>query len=162
MQIIILSNIHVNLIWIKDMTLRCGLDRDYSIYVLGGMCFSPFFFFLYTRFSWVTEVTVHTVRLLFTHCFILFTYFLATFSLKMGPTVLFTHLKIVLLQCFQFSAKISCIQTDLKPSKTPLGTRMQWGPLLPALVTSSNHSFLYSIHSLFMFSLPSLRILSHL
>ena len=38
------------------------------------------------------------------------------FSLKMGPTVLFTHLKIILLQCFQFSvfsfSKISSIQTD--------------------------------------------------
>ena len=28
---------------------------------------------------------------------------LTTFSLKMGPTVLFTHLKIILLQFFQFS-----------------------------------------------------------
>ena len=26
--------------------------------------------------------------------------------------VLFTHLKIILLQCFQFLAKIRCIQTD--------------------------------------------------
>ena len=34
--------------------------------------------------------------------------------LKMDPTVLFTHLKIILLQCFQFSvlAIISSIQTD--------------------------------------------------
>ena len=31
-------------------------------------------------------------------------YFSVTFSLKMGPTILFTHLKIILLQCFQFSA----------------------------------------------------------
>ena len=30
-------------------------------------------------------------------------HFLETFSLKMGSTVLFTHLKIILLQCFQFS-----------------------------------------------------------
>ena len=29
---------------------------------------------------------------------------------------LFTHLKIILLQYFQFSAKISCIQTDSKIS----------------------------------------------
>ena len=43
-------------------------------------------------------------------------YFLTTFSLKIGLTVLFTYLKIILLQCFQFqlsvSAKISSIQTD--------------------------------------------------
>ena len=34
----------------------------------------------------------------------------------MGHTILFTHLKIILLQYFQFSvsAKISCIQTDPK------------------------------------------------
>ena len=34
--------------------------------------------------------------------------------LKMGPMVLFTHLKIILLQCFQFSifCKISGIQTN--------------------------------------------------
>ena len=34
--------------------------------------------------------------------------------LKMGPTILFIHLKIILLQYFQFSifSKISCIQTD--------------------------------------------------
>ena len=37
----------------------------------------------------------------------------ANFSLKLDPTVLFTHLKIILLQCFQFSA-ISDIQTDPK------------------------------------------------
>ena len=45
-------------------------------------------------------------------------HFLSTFSLKMGPTALFTHLKIILLQCFQFSvfsfSKISSIQTDPK------------------------------------------------
>ena len=47
-----------------------------------------------------------------THIF----HFSATFLLKTGPTILFTHLKIILLQCFQFqfsvSAKISSIQTD--------------------------------------------------
>ena len=35
----------------------------------------------------------------------------ATFSLKLSPTALFIHLKIILLQCFQFSA-ISGIQTN--------------------------------------------------
>ena len=43
-------------------------------------------------------------------------HFSVTFSLKMDLTVLFTHLKIILLQCFQFSvfsfSKISSIQTD--------------------------------------------------
>ena len=36
---------------------------------------------------------------------------LANFSLKLGLTVLFTYLKIILLQCFQFSV-INGIQTD--------------------------------------------------
>ena len=44
-------------------------------------------------------------------------HFSEIFSLKMGPTALFTHLKIISLQCFQFqfsiSAKIRFIQTDL-------------------------------------------------
>ena len=37
--------------------------------------------------------------------------FSAKTTLKLGLTTLFTHLKIILLQCFQFSA-ISGIQTD--------------------------------------------------
>ena len=39
--------------------------------------------------------------------------------LKMDPTTLFTHLKIILLQCFQFlvSVTISSIQTDPKYAK---------------------------------------------
>ena len=43
-------------------------------------------------------------------------HFSATFSLKMSFTILFTHLKIILLQCFQIqfsvSITISSIQTD--------------------------------------------------
>ena len=43
-------------------------------------------------------------------------HFWVTFSLKLGPILLFTYLKIILLQCFQFSvfsfSKISSIQTD--------------------------------------------------
>ena len=41
------------------------------------------------------------------------TSFLAKFSLKIGLTALFTHLKIILLQYFQFST-INDIQTDPK------------------------------------------------
>ena len=56
------------------------------------------------------------VHCLWTHKF----HFLSIFSLKMSPTVLFTHLKIILLQCFQFSvfsfSKISSIQTHPKSS----------------------------------------------
>ena len=89
--------------------------------------FAPFFFFFprvsETKFSWngycsstVAEIfyfsehqwipcTVHKTHKL---------HFSSTFSLKMGLTALFMHLKIILLQCFQFSisATISSIQTD--------------------------------------------------
>ena len=40
-------------------------------------------------------------------------FFIEKTTLKLGPMVLFTHLKIILLQCFQFSA-MSDIQTDPK------------------------------------------------
>ena len=104
------------LIYFSMIKKRCGLDRDYSVYVLGGTRFSFFFFSFFPLHAVQlgTEVTVHTVRLLFMHCFVVFMHFSATFSLKMGPTTLFTHLKIILLQCFQFSTKINCIQTDPK------------------------------------------------
>ena len=46
--------------------------------------------------SSVNSTSVHYLRI---HKF----HFLLIFSLKIGPTVLFTHLKIILLQCFQFS-----------------------------------------------------------
>ena len=46
--------------------------------------------------SFMNSASVHSLR---THKF----YFSATFLIKMGPTVLFTYLKIILLQCFQFS-----------------------------------------------------------
>ena len=79
-----------------------------------------FFFFLFSRvleeckvaanvdFSTMNSASVHCS---WTHKF----HFSATFSLKIGLTVLFTHLKIILLQCFQFSvlnfSKINSIQT---------------------------------------------------
>ena len=61
-----------------------------------------FFFFLvqpaFVDFCTVNSAFVHCSR---THKF----HFSATFSLKMGPTVLFTHLKNISLQCFQFQQK---------------------------------------------------------
>ena len=58
---------------------------------------------------------VHTMHYSRTHKF----HFLATFLLKMGPTVLFTHLKIILLQCFSvfsFSFQFSAVS---KRTRTP-------------------------------------------
>ena len=103
-----LSSIGVILIfkWIFSSWILCAsLDTR--------LCFA-FLFFFFTRFG--------KTRLLFMYCSMnsnrkcwLFCskqcimycsgthkfHFLATFSLKMGPTVLFTHLKIILLQWFQ-------------------------------------------------------------
>ena len=73
-----------------------------------------FFFFFFTRFGktwllfmycsmnsnrkcWLFCRKQCIVYFLWTHKF----YFLVTFSLKMSPTILFTHLKIILLQWFQ-------------------------------------------------------------
>ena len=56
------------------------------------------FFFLrraLIEFQWVS-CTVHEIHK---------SLFLTKLSLKMDPTALFTHSKIILLQCFQFSAK---------------------------------------------------------
>ena len=51
--------------------------------------------------------SVHIVHYLWTHKF----HFSVTFLLKIGFTVLFTHLKIILLQYFSV---FNCIQTDSK------------------------------------------------
>ena len=94
----------------KGFVLGCGLDSCLLRPRLM-QCAFHFFFFPAAKldFSTVNSASVHYSR---THKY----YFLTTFSLKMGPTALFTHLKIILLQCFQFSvfsfSKISYIQTD--------------------------------------------------
>ena len=68
---------------------------------------------------WLSVMNSVYMHCLWTHKF----HFLSIFSLKMGPTSLFTHLKIILLQCFQYSVfnfnKISSIQThpeSIKPN----------------------------------------------
>ena len=65
--------------------------------------FQTFFFFPSASIVTSHEFTVHETKN-------------TIHALFMGPTTLFIHLKIILLQCFQFSisAKISCIQTNHK------------------------------------------------
>ena len=92
----------------------CWIEIKASTFWERRRCFS-FFFFLHT-FQLGTEVTVHTeitVYALFYTVYILFTNFSTNFSLKWDLMALFTYLKIILLQYFQFSAKISYIQMDL-------------------------------------------------
>ena len=91
------------------------------------LCFKATFsyIFFFTRFGVMRLLFINSnrkywlfiVNSVYVHCSRIHKlHFSATFSLKMGPTVLFTHLKIILLQCFQFSifsfSKISYIQTD--------------------------------------------------
>ena len=88
------------------------MDSAYCIHVLLSTRFNIFFLVtVLVDFLSVNSVSVHCLR---THKF----HFSETFSLKMGPTALFTHLKINLLQYFQFSVfsfnKINSIQTVLK------------------------------------------------
>ena len=74
-------------------------------------CFAVFFFFLptFVDFFTVNSAPMHCSR---THKF----HFSTIFSLKVDLTALFIHLKIILLQYFQFLvfsfSKISSIQTD--------------------------------------------------
>ena len=75
-----------------------------------------FFFFFYFQPQWLTRSSVNSAQVYCSRTHKL--HFLSTFSLKIGSTVLFTHLKIILLQYFQFLifnfSKISSIQTDPK------------------------------------------------
>ena len=77
-----------------------------------------FFFFFLIQPQHLTKSSVNSA---FVHCLWIHKFhFLAIFSLKMGLAILFTYLKIILLQCLQFqfsvSVTISSIQTDLSYS----------------------------------------------
>ena len=92
------------------------LDRNYCVWRFG-FCFFFFFFFSFTCFQLLeTNFTVHVLQQ-YCLCTVYGTHrhFIQKKKfLKLGPTVLFTHLKIILLQYFQFSisVKISCIQMN--------------------------------------------------
>ena len=82
--------------------------------ISAASAFPQFFFFSSFQPQWLTRSSVNSALV---HCSRSHKlHFLSTFSLKMGPTALFTYLKIILLQYFQFSvfsfSKISFIQTD--------------------------------------------------
>ena len=92
-----------------------GFELSVVAFVFSDFFFLSFFFlFFFFQPHYLIKSTVNSAFMhgLQTHKF----YFSAIFSLKMGPTALFTHLKIILLQYFQFqfsvSIKISSIQTD--------------------------------------------------
>ena len=70
-----------------------------QVYVFLFLHILLFFFFFSSRNYWSSlSWTVHFCTGHRTNKL----YFSVIFSLKIGPTMLFTHLKIILLQCFQF------------------------------------------------------------
>ena len=103
--------------WCHLFLLHCFTICAFRKHVLRfpNACFAvQLLFFFLSRNVWLSSWTMHGVHCSRTHKF----YFSATFSLKMGPIVLFIHLKIILLQYFQFSV-FSCIQTDpITPSQS--------------------------------------------
>ena len=100
---------------------RAHLDWAYRANAFWVSCFF-FFFFFSTRMNSNNTILAHGFTVQETKCTVHKTYnhfiLKKIYILKMGPTALFTHLKIILLQCFQFSvfsfSKISSIQTDSK------------------------------------------------
>ena len=95
-------------------SFRCSLDSRFA-----RSCFAFSFSSFFSRSCWLFFSVQCTFQ---QHKWVLCTvhgtykfHFSATFSLKISLTALFTYLKIILLQCFQFSvfSKVNCIQTDL-------------------------------------------------
>ena len=62
-----------------------------------------FFFFFWFQPHYLTKSTMNSARMY--DSYVPQIPLFSQFSLKMGPTVLFTHLKIISLQCFQFQQK---------------------------------------------------------
>ena len=102
--------------------------------------FHGFFFFFLARMNsnrtvhahgFTVQETKYTVHGTHNH-------FIQKKILKMGHMTLFTHLKIILLQCFQFLvfSKISCIQTDPKKWKRGCWIEMNWYYLRTAIDTT--------------------------
>ena len=110
------------LFWVTQIDVdRCTIIYSYTYSARldsneSSVCVFWFFFFFFLQPHNMTKSTMNSAQM---HCLRTHTFhFSATFLLKMGPIILFTHLKIILLQCFHFqfqfsvSTKISSIQTD--------------------------------------------------
>ena len=91
---------HVNLIFLKSLC-EC-LDKNYCV---QRLCFASFYFSFSFFHAFLAFYCSHTIHVIHIH------FISKKKILKMGLTVLFIHLKIILLQYFQFSvsAKISYI-----------------------------------------------------
>ena len=108
----------IHCVCLYSRLLRCVSLSTFSPFFFFVHAFSPHKRLLFIYCTWTVTTTFDQFYMnsAFVHCLQTNKFhFLSIFSLKMGPTILFTHLKIILLQCFQFSVfnfnKISSIQT---------------------------------------------------
>ena len=69
--------------------------------IITSAFLSHVYLFIFFQPQLLTKSFVNSARMHYSRTHKL--HFSVTFSLKMGPTVLFTYLKIILLQSFQFS-----------------------------------------------------------
>ena len=103
----------------------------------------PFFFFNfqphYLTKSTVNSIFVHCLR---THKF----HFSVTFSLKIGLTILFTHLKIILLQYFQFQFSISVKINSIQATQSYGGTLLISHIMGLTVIVLSCHSSGFAPH----------------
>ena len=89
---------------ISKWTLKMCLGKNYSTLCLRLWHFTPFFFLIEKHVN--IDLPLHwNVSIQWVPCTIHEIYksiFSIIFSLKMSPTILFIHLKFILLQCFPF------------------------------------------------------------
>ena len=118
---IFLVTINAYIFFFFFIQVRFGQLNRNAFCVCVSAFFFFFFFFFLQRMNNNPHCSCMQITLCMRHCllcrrhYLLFTGPTITLFrkkiLKMGLMVLFTYLKIILLQCFQFSA-FSCIQTN--------------------------------------------------
>ena len=88
--------------WVSRILCPFGLQWFWRLRFSTAF-FSLFFFGCSAHNSWLCQLwTVHPCTVYGSHKL----HFLSTFLLKMSPTALFTPLKIISLQCFQFQFSV--------------------------------------------------------
>jgi len=93
------------LFYFLRVTIFVGLYSAESHVLCFVFCILLFFFFFYFFFPtpFLLSGDKSTIYVLLSTVYILFDTVYGLKNIKNGSTILFTHLKIILLQCFQFS-----------------------------------------------------------
>ena len=99
------NDVYIVCVWIAFAAFQF-LRFPFLFFLFFFHAFSPHLRLLFMYGTWTVAATFDhffvnsiSVHCSWTHKF----HFLSIFSLKMGSILLFTYLKIILLQCFQFS-----------------------------------------------------------